>query len=85
LERLEELVGGSSNVSYFLKEMNRLARQLGMSSSNFANPHGLSNPANYSTAADLAKLCTYAMRNQHFRAIVSTQHHGYHYELPLPC
>lgn len=34
-----------------------------MASSNFANPHGLSNTANYSTALDVCKLCAYAMKN----------------------
>lgn len=44
-----------------------------MTSSNFDNPHGLSNPNNYSTAQDLAKLCTYSMRNLMFRKIVQTK------------
>ena len=48
-----------------------------MSSSNFANPHGLANPSNYSTALDLCKLCAYAMKNPEFRAIVNTQAYAY--------
>jgi serine-type D-Ala-D-Ala carboxypeptidase (penicillin-binding protein 5/6) len=45
--------------------------------SNFSNPHGLSNTNNYSTVQDLAKLCTYAMRNTQFRKIVQTRKHAY--------
>lgn len=57
--------------------MNRVARKIEMASSNFDNPHGLSNPNNYSTAQDLAKLCTYSMRNSAFRKIVQTRRHSY--------
>lgn len=64
-------------VNYFLKEMNRVARQIDMACSNFANPHGLSNINNYSTAQDLAKLCAFAMRNTLFRKIVQTRRHSY--------
>lgn len=48
-----------------------------MANSNFANPHGLSNTNNYSNAEDLAKLCSYAMRNQLFRKIVQTKKYTY--------
>jgi serine-type D-Ala-D-Ala carboxypeptidase (penicillin-binding protein 5/6) len=64
-------------VNAYLREMNRVARKIEMTTSNFANPHGLSNTNNYSTADDLAKLCTYAMRNPHFRRIVQTRKHVY--------
>lgn len=46
-----------------------------MNMSNFANPHGLSNTNNYSSADDVAKLCIYAMKNLEFRKIVNTQSH----------
>lgn len=57
--------------------MNRLSCNFGMTCSNFANPHGLSNTSNYSTALDVSRLCTMAMKNQLFRKIVSTQYHPY--------
>lgn len=82
-DRLEGLMLRGNNVTLFLREMNRLSWQLGMGSSNFANPHGLANPANYSTALDLCKLCGHAMKNPIFRAIVSTQAHHYQCDLPL--
>lgn len=79
---LQEIMRRGSNVSLFLREMNRLAAQLGMKNSNFANPHGLSNPANYSTALDLARLSAHAMSHPLFRTIVSTRKHCYRYWLP---
>lgn len=66
-------------VQLYLKEMNRMARKMYMNCSNFANPHGLSCTSNYSTAEDVAKLCSYAMRNCEFRKIVTTQKHNYSY------
>lgn len=80
---MEGAINRNNNVSIFLKEMNRLSWNIGMSSSNFANPHGLANPSNYSTALDLCKLCTYAMKNPQFRAIVNTQEYAYQC-LPSP-
>lgn len=53
--------------------MNRTARQIGMYSSYFDNPHGLSNTSSLSTAEDVAKLCIYAMSNTFFRSIVETK------------
>lgn len=79
---LQQAMRKGNNVSLFLKEMNRLAAQLKMYSSNFANPHGLSNPANYSTALDLARLSAYAMNNPLFRSIVNKRKHSYRYNLP---
>ena len=54
-----------------------------MKNSNFANPHGLSNPENYSCAEDLGKLCTYAMKNSKFRTVVSTQLYQAAYKPPI--
>lgn len=62
--------------------MNRLARRIGMMNTNLVNPHGLSNTASYSTASDLAKLCSYAMKNEKFRRIVNTQSYTYTYRTP---
>ena len=38
------------NVDCFVKYMNILAKNIGMKTSTFANPHGLSNPQNCSNA-----------------------------------
>ena len=56
-----------------MKEMNYKAQKLNMTKSHFACPHGLNNNLNYSSAEDLAKLCTYAMRNVKFRKVVQTR------------
>ena len=61
--------------------MNRFGKNLGMLDSNFANPHGLSNRSSYSTAFDLTKLCSYAMKNPIFRKIVSTKTYEYNYRI----
>ncbi|MGI6126854.1 MAG: D-alanyl-D-alanine carboxypeptidase family protein [Planifilum sp.] len=68
---IAEHVGGS--VEGFVYMMNEKAEYLGLSNTHFANPHGLDHPDHYSTAADLARLTAYAMRNSTFRKIVSTE------------
>ncbi len=56
----------------FVEEMNELAEALGMSSTRFANPHGLERQGAkaYSTAADVARLAAYAMKRNAFNFIV---------------
>jgi D-alanyl-D-alanine carboxypeptidase (penicillin-binding protein 5/6) len=49
---LAEHVAGSEQA--FVELMNNYAKKIGMSNTNFANPHGLSDPNHYSTARDLA-------------------------------
>lgn len=49
-----EAVGGTE--SAFVQRMNSEAQRIGMSGSHFANPNGLHDPNNYSTAHDLAVL-----------------------------
>lgn len=68
---IAEHVGGS--VEGFVYMMNEKAEYLGLSNTHFANPHGLDHPDHYSTAADLARLAAYAMKNPVFREIVSTE------------
>ena len=51
-------------VAAFVGEMKQLAKALGMTQTQFANPHGLERPGAkaFSTAADVARLSIYAMR-----------------------
>lgn len=65
----EHLAG---SVAAFAEMMNQKARELGMLNTNFVNPHGLPDPDHYTTAHDLGKLSTHALRNRQFSAIVST-------------
>lgn len=81
-ERLSQAIKEGTNVGNYLREMNRLGKTLGMLDTNLANPHGLSNRSSHSTAFDLAKLCTYSMKNSIFRKIVNTQTYEYSYKLP---
>jgi serine-type D-Ala-D-Ala carboxypeptidase (penicillin-binding protein 5/6) len=59
-------------VATFVGEMNKLAKALGMTQTQFANPHGLERPGAkaYSTAADVARLSAYAMTRNAFNFIV---------------
>lgn len=56
----------------FYDMMNQKAQYLGMDSTHFANPNGMPNENNYSSAADLMKLARYAMRDTMFASIVGT-------------
>ena len=60
--------GGNSAVEAFVGEMNNLARALKMTSTHFANPHGMdtAKQRGSSTARDMARLSIYAMRNSGF-------------------
>lgn len=59
-------------VAAFVGEMGRLSQSIGMTQTNFVNPHGLDirNTKGFSTAADMAKLSIYAMRRNAFNFIV---------------
>lgn len=52
----------------FVAEMNHLAKAIGMRRTRFVSPHGLDLPRKkgYSTAADIARLCVYTMRDTGF-------------------
>ena len=55
----------------FAEKMNDKAREIGMKRSHFVNPNGLSEPGQYSTARDMARLALHAYRNRVIRGIVS--------------
>ncbi len=63
--------GGS--IPSFSEKMNRKAEELGLTNTNYVNPHGLDAENHYSTARDLGKLTAYAMDNEIFRKVVSTK------------
>ncbi|MCP3763234.1 D-alanyl-D-alanine carboxypeptidase [Domibacillus sp. A3M-37] len=67
---ISEYVGGSTEE--FVVLMNEKAKKLGMRNTSFMNPHGLDDPAHYSTAYDMALLTAAAMKNETYRKIVST-------------
>lgn len=57
----------------FVDSMNRKAKELGMTSTNFENPAGFDGKNQYSTAQDLAKLAKVAVSNPLISRIVSTK------------
>lgn len=57
----------------FAHLMNNKAREIGMSSSSFKNPSGLTEEGHYSTAYDMALLGCYAIKNPLFREICSNK------------
>ncbi len=74
----ENYPGGKAN---FVKAMNQKAQELNLTKTYFANPTGLDSDEkgkmfrdfSYTTAADLARLATFALKNETFLKIVSTQ------------
>lgn len=56
----------------FVAEMNRDARRLGLQDTHYANPIGLDQPGNYSSAADLARLATELREDPFFRKVFDT-------------
>jgi D-alanyl-D-alanine carboxypeptidase (penicillin-binding protein 5/6) len=65
---LAEGIAGSR--SAFVDEMNARARQIGLTETNYANPIGLDDPDNYSSASDLAALARRLLTNKRFARIV---------------
>lgn len=57
----------------FIKDMNQKAQKLHLKDTQFQNPAGLDSYGHYTTVHDLAILAAYAMENQTFKKIVSTQ------------
>lgn len=62
----------SGSTASFVKLMNTRAAQLGLHDTHYTNPYGAADPNHYSSAADLVKLATAAMRQPLFAQIVST-------------
>jgi D-alanyl-D-alanine carboxypeptidase (penicillin-binding protein 5/6) len=68
---LAEAAAGSEE--RFVGQMNRYAAALGLSGTHYANPIGLDDPGNYSTAADLATLSRRLLRNPAFAEIADSR------------
>ncbi len=65
-------VGGS--IENFCKLMQQTAIDCGATNSSFKNPHGLDQEGHYTTASDLAKITSKALKNQTFKEIVSCKY-----------
>jgi serine-type D-Ala-D-Ala carboxypeptidase (penicillin-binding protein 5/6) len=69
-EALAEGIAGSE--SRFVAAMNERAKQLGLDDTSYANPIGLDDPLNYSTARDLAARTFDLMQRPRFARVVDT-------------
>ena len=67
---LAEGISGSRPA--FVAEMNARAGELGLADTSYANPIGLDDPLNYSTARDLAALARHLLRDRRFARIVDS-------------
>ena len=65
-ETLAEGISGSRDA--FVADMNERAAELGLEDTSYANPIGLDDPPNYSTASDLAALTRELLRRPRLRA-----------------
>ncbi len=64
-------IGGSK--SKFVDLMNKKAKELNLKNTKFANPIGLYDENNYSTASDVAEILKYALKNKKFKEIFETK------------
>lgn len=67
------IAGECGGLDDFVAQMNAKARELGLYQTHFDNPNGLDGDTHYTTARELAVLTAYALQNEDFREIVSTQ------------
>lgn len=63
-------IGG--DITVFCNKMNEKAAYLGMTSTHYANPNGLPNDSNYSSAYDQLRLARYCMEDSVFARIVGS-------------
>jgi serine-type D-Ala-D-Ala carboxypeptidase (penicillin-binding protein 5/6) len=66
-------ISSAGSIHAFLDQMNAKARQLGLYDTHFTTPSGVIDEGNYSTAADLAALTRYALRNPRFDQLIRTK------------
>ena len=64
---------GKGSVEAFAEMMNETALKCGCKDSHFVTPHGLDDKEHFTTASDLAKITSVALKNPVFREIVSCQ------------
>lgn len=70
---IAEHIGGS--VEGFAAMMNKRAKEIGMTNTNFVTPNGLDANGHYSTAKDMCLLAAEAMKNKNFRELIVTPSH----------
>ena len=68
---IAEHIGGTQDG--FLAMMNRRAQELGCRDTNYTNVHGLHDENTYTTARDICRIMTVAMKNEVFRTMFRTE------------
>lgn len=63
----------SGSLDNFIKDMNTLAKKIGMNNSNFVNVHGLDEDNHLSTAEDIKLLLEYSLKNKLFKEVYTTK------------
>ena len=63
----------AGSIEGFAALMNQKAAEIGVQNTQFRNPHGLDADGHYTTAYDLAVITAYALQNEDFLRIVSTE------------
>lgn len=74
--RLVDKDEDKSALEKFVEAMNAEADRLGMSKTEYRNPHGLPHEEHVTTAADMVKLAHAVMQNDLMREVVSTARYG---------
>ena len=64
----------SNNIDNFIEKMNNKANELGLTNTKFSNPIGMDDD-NYSSASDVSKLLIYALKNDTFKTIFSSDNY----------
>ena len=67
----------SGDIKSFADEMNARAGEIGLTNTNFENPHGLDSENHFTTARDLAILAAVALKNDTFKEICSTHKYSF--------
>lgn len=66
----------SGSIERFVERMNQKAEELGMEDTHFLNTTGLHDPNHYTTAYDMALLLRYALKNDTFRKVFTTDRYS---------
>lgn len=69
----------SGSEAAFVDYMNRTAQSLGMTNSHFKNPHGLTEPGQFSTARDIAILAREVTKIPYYRECMRTKEYAFQF------
>lgn len=67
----------SGSISAFAEKMNERVAIIGVTDTNFENPHGLDSDGHYTTAHDLSLIASEALSNNTFKDIASTYKYSF--------